>query len=63
MHLRQSTLTGLSACLFVGFVVVLFMELYRNTTRTGPLLWIAGVLLIATVAAWIAAARVGNSDA
>ena len=63
MRLRQSTLTGLSACLFAAFVVVLFLVLYREAARTGPLLWIAGLLLIATVVSWIAAARVANTEA
>jgi hypothetical protein len=54
---RQSTLTGLAACLFVGGVVLLFVALYYDATLGGPLLWIAGSLLIGTLACWIAAAR------
>jgi hypothetical protein len=54
---RQSTLTGLAACLFVGAVVFLFVALYHDASRGGALLWIAGLLLIATLACWIAAAR------
>jgi len=63
MRLTQSTLTGLSACLFIGFVVVLFVDLYHEAIRTGPLLWLAGVLLIATIVSWVAAARVANPGA
>jgi hypothetical protein len=65
LHVRlkeQSTLTGLSACLFVGGVVVLFLALYHDATRGGPLLWLAGLLLIGTVACWIAASKTGNRD-
>ena len=58
--MKQSTLTGLAACLFTGGVVVLFLALYHDASRGGPLLWIAGLLLIATVACWIASARVGE---
>jgi len=56
---RQSTLTGLAACLFTGGVVLLFVALYQHADRGGPLLWVAGLLLIATVACWIASARAG----
>ena len=57
---KQSTLTGLAACLFAGFVVVFFLVLYHDATRTGPLLWVAGLLLIATIACWIASAQAGE---
>jgi hypothetical protein len=57
---QQSTLTGLSACLFVGGLVFFFVALYHDAARSGPLLWIAGLLLIATIACWIAAARARN---
>jgi len=60
--MKQSTLTGLAACLFAGGVVILFLALYHDANRGGPLLWIAGLLLIATVACWIAAARAGERD-
>jgi hypothetical protein len=59
---EQPSLTGLSACLFAGGVVVLFLALYHDATRGGPLLWLAALLLIATVACWVAAARAGRSD-
>ena len=59
---RQSTLTGLSACLFVAGLVVFFVALYHDATRGGPLLWIAGLLLVGTVACWIAAARAGQTE-
>ena len=56
---KQSTLTGLAACLFTAGVVALFLTLYREAGN-GPLLWLAIVLLIATVACWIASARAGE---
>ncbi len=59
---KQSTLTGLSACLFAGGVALLFVALYHEAARGGPLLWIAGLLLIGTVACWIAAARVRDPE-
>ena len=57
---KQSTLTGLAACLFTGGVVVFFVALYHDATRSGPLLWLAGLLLIGTIACWIASARAGE---
>ena len=57
---RQSTLTSLAAYLFTASVVVLFWVLYHEAIRTGPLLWLAGLLLIATIACWIASARAGE---
>jgi len=57
---KQSTLTGLAACLFTAGVVVLFLVLYHDAKRGGPLLWVAGLLLIATIACWIASARAGE---
>lgn len=59
---KQSTLTGLSACLFVAGVVVFFISLYHDATRGGPLLWIAALLLIGTIACWIASARAGERE-
>jgi hypothetical protein len=59
---QQSTLTGLAACLFTGGVVLLFVALYHHADRGGPLLWAAGLLLIATVACWIASAQAGERD-
>jgi hypothetical protein len=58
---EQPTLTGLAVGLFVGGVVLFFVALYHDATRDGPLLWLAGLLLIATVVCWIAAAQAGNS--
>jgi hypothetical protein len=58
----QSTLTGLAACLFTGGVVLLFVALFYRADLGGPLLWVAGLLLIATVACWIASARAGERD-
>jgi len=57
---RPSTLTALSACLFAAGVALLFVALYHDATRGGPILWIAGLLLVGTVACWIAAARARN---
>jgi hypothetical protein len=59
---RQSTLTGLAACLFTSGVVLLFIALFLAADRGGPLLWVAGLLLIATVACWIASARAGEHE-
>ena len=56
---KQSTLTGIAACLFAASVVVLFLVLYHDAIRAGPLLRLAA-LLIATVACWIASARAGE---
>ena len=57
---KQSTLTGLAACLCAGGVVLLFVALYYHADRGGPLLWVAGLLLVATIACWIASARAGE---
>src|SRR5262249_54089446 len=57
---KQPTLTGMAAYLFTASVVVLFWVLYHDAMRTGPLLWLAGLLLIATIAWWIAASRAGE---
>jgi hypothetical protein len=59
---RQSTLTGVGACLFIAGIVLLFVALYHETARAGPLPWIAGALLVATVVCWIASARAGSSE-
>jgi hypothetical protein len=54
---RQSTMTGLGACLFLAGVMLLFIVLYHETSRAGPLPWIVGALLIGSVACWAASAR------
>jgi hypothetical protein len=59
---KQSTLTGLAACLFTGGVVLLFVALFRAVGVSSPLLWLAALLLIATVGCWIASARAGERD-
>jgi len=59
---KQSTLTGLSACLFVAGIIVFFIALYHDASRGGPLLWIAGLLLIGTIGCWIASARAGARE-
>jgi hypothetical protein len=53
---QQSTMTGLGACLFLAGVVLLFIVLYHETARTGPLPWITGALFVGTVACWAASA-------
>jgi hypothetical protein len=53
----------LAACFFIGGVVLLFVALYQHADRGGPLLRVAGLLLIATVACWIASARQGSAKA
>jgi hypothetical protein len=58
---RQSTLTSLGACLFTAGVALVFIVLYHETARTGPLPWIAGALLIGTVVCWAASAGAGRS--
>jgi len=60
---KHSTLTGLAACLFIGGVLVLFLALYHDADRAGALLWTAGLLLVATVACWIASAKAGEREA
>ena len=60
--LKQPTLTGLSATLFGAAVVLLFLALYHDADRNGPLLWSAVLLLIATVASWLAAASAGERE-
>jgi len=59
---RQSTLTGLSATLFGAAVLLLFLALYHDADRNGPVLWSAVLLLIATVVSWVVAARAGERD-
>jgi hypothetical protein len=60
--LKQSTLTGLSATLFGAAVVLLFLALYHDADRNGPILWSAVLLLIATVVSWLAAANAGERE-
>ena len=54
---NQATMTGLGACLFLAGVVVLFIALYHETSRAGPLPWIAGALLVGALVCWIMSAR------
>jgi hypothetical protein len=54
---RQSTMTGLGACLFLAGVVLLFIVLYHETARTGPLPFITGAVLIGTIVCWVASAE------
>jgi hypothetical protein len=60
---RQSTMTGLGACLFLGGLLLVFVVLYHEAARAGPLPWIAGALLIAAVACWVASARAETPNA
>jgi uncharacterized membrane protein HdeD (DUF308 family) len=57
---NQSMLTALAACLFLAGVVVLFVVLFHEAMRGGPLPWVAGVLLVAAGACWAASARAGK---
>jgi hypothetical protein len=59
---QQSTLTGLSAVLFGAGVVLLFLALFHDADRNGPLLWSALLLLIATVVSWLIAASAGERE-
>jgi hypothetical protein len=59
-QVKQSTLTALAACLFTAGVVLLFVVLYHDAIRAGALMWIAGALLVAAVACWVASARAGS---
>ena len=59
---QQSTLTGLSATLFGAAVLFLFLALYHDADRNGPLLWTAVLLLIATVVSWLVAASAGERE-
>jgi len=54
---KQSTMTGLGACLFLAGVLLLFFVLYHEAARAGPLPWITGALLIGTVLCWVASAE------
>jgi hypothetical protein len=62
LSIPQSTLTGLAACLFAGGLVVLFIALYHGAGRGGMFLWIAGLLLVATVVCWGLSARAARSN-
>jgi hypothetical protein len=59
-RIKQSTLTALAACLFTAGVVLLFVVLFHDAMRAGALMWVAGALLVAAVACWIASARTGS---
>jgi hypothetical protein len=58
---QQSRLTGLAACLFAAGFVLALVVLYHENWRGGPLLWIAALLLLATLGCWVASARAGEA--
>lgn len=58
-RIKQSTLTALAACLFAAGLVLLFFVLYHDAMRAGALMWLAGAMLVAAIACWVASARVG----
>lgn len=57
---RRSTWTGLGALFFTVGIVLLFVVLFHETTRSGPLAIITAALLVGAFASWIAAARAGS---
>jgi hypothetical protein len=59
-RVKQSTLTALAACLFTAGLVLLFVVLYHDAMRAGAFLWIAGAMLVAAIACWVASARAGS---
>jgi len=60
---RQSTRTGLGACLFLAGVVALFTGVYHDGSGARQLLWIAAVLLVAALLSWVASVRAGQREA
>ena len=60
--MNPSTLTGIAAVLFGCGLIALFAALYRDAAHGGPLLWIGLVLLAATIACWLAAARARGAN-
>jgi hypothetical protein len=52
----------LGASFFTAGIILLFLVLYHETTRSGPLGIITAALLVGAFASWIAAARAGNSE-
>jgi hypothetical protein len=60
--MRRSTLTGLGASFFTVGIVLLFVVLFHETTRSGPLAIITAALLVGAFACWIAAARAGKPE-
>lgn len=57
-RINSSTLTGTAAVLFVAGIVALLAALFRAAdTGGGWLLWVAVVLLAATIVCWFAATR------
>ena len=61
LALKQSTLTALAACLFAAGFVIAFVALYHETAR-GRWMAIAALLLIGTLACWIASAQAGERE-
>ena len=56
--LKQSTLTGAGAVLFMAGIVLLFTALFRDASHGGPMLWTGLVVFAVTIGCWFAAARV-----
>jgi len=57
-RINSSTLTGTAAVLFVAGIVALLASLFRAADKGGGwLLWVAVVLLAATIVCWFAATR------
>jgi hypothetical protein len=59
---RRSTFTALGALFFTVGMVLLFVVLYHETMRAGPMPIITGALLICAIASWMAAARARNPE-
>ena len=56
--MKSSTLTGVAAVLFgCGFIALIASIFRAADAHGGPLLWIALLLLVATVGCWLASAR------
>ncbi|HXW25104.1 MAG TPA: hypothetical protein VEK73_10175 [Xanthobacteraceae bacterium] len=59
---RRSTFTALGNSFFAAGVILLFVLLFHEAMRAGPMPIIVGVLLLCAVASWIAAARVPTPE-
>ena len=61
---RRSTLTGIANVLFAGGLILLFVSLFNDASRTGfnPRLAVALCLLASTLLCWIAAGLWGQES-